>query len=367
MAIVRIIAPQQADRLKSLGNGICRFGADFSCDVVLIDEGILPEHFRLRVDEDSIVVVMGPGATGELIDRRGQVHVLEPAVEHHWLSGQFLRTAGIDIQMAGVPLPPPEPGRPAKAILRRAAAKAMRVAQVGAASFAVLMLFGTGKSGDWLATSSAAVSGATFRHQSIANPQAGSKPATMQTAADIEQLLKARGLTPDKVKVVGDMVEVALYLDTEAQQATATTVLEEIGLNIRPHFFQKPQFEAAISIILERKGSDAKLVSVQDGHIVLSGLRHDDKMREETRKLIMQDVPGIKSVSFSDLSEDRTDEMRKSISAIWLGKRPYLVLTDGSIIRPGQDISQDFLLVEVLSSDRISVRIEGMVQEIAVE
>jgi hypothetical protein len=367
MAIVRIIAPQQADRLKSLGNGICRFGADFSCDVVLIDEGILPEHFRLRVEEDSIHVVMQPGATGELVDRVGQVHVLEPAVEHPWKSGQFLRTAGIDIQMAGVPLPPPEPGRPVKAILRRAAAKALRVAQVGAASFAVLMMFGSGKSGDWLATSSAAVSGATSRQQSLAEPQVSPKPAAMPSAADIEQLLEARGLKADKMRILGNTVEVVLYLDTEAQQATATAVLEEIGLNIRPQFFQKTEFEAAISIILERKGSDAKLVSVQDGHVVLSGLRHDEKMRDATRKLIMQDVAGIKSVSFSDLSEDRTDEMRKSISAIWLGKRPYLVLTDGSIIRPGQVISQDFLLVEVLSSDKISVRIEGMVQEIAVE
>jgi hypothetical protein len=367
MAIVRIIAPQQADRLKSLGNGICRFGADFSCDVVLIDEGILPVHFCLRVEEDSVAVIMQDGATGELVDRKGQVQLLEPAVEHLWHSGQFLRTAGLDVQMAGLPLPPPTPGRPVGAILRKAAAKALRVAQVGAVSVVALMLMGSGKSGDWLATSSAAVSGVTFPDWSMNEPQVLPDPANPQTEGDIEQFFRTRGFAPDKIRFVDDVVEVVFYLDGTAQQDAVTAVIEETDLKIRPQFFLKSQITGAVSIILERKGSDAKLVSVQDGHVVLSGLRHDEDMRAATRNLIMQDVTGIKSVTFTDLAEDRTDEVRQSISAIWLGQRPYLVLTDGSIIRPGQVLAQDFLLVGVLSSDRISVRIDGLIQEITVK
>lgn len=367
MAIVRIIAPQQADRLKSLGTGVCRFGADFSCDVVLIDEGVLPEHFRLRVDDDSIILVMQAGAVGELVDRKGQVQLLEPEVEHTWHSGQFLRTVGIDVQMAGVPLAITETGRPVEAMLRKAAARALRVAQVGAASVVALMLMGSGQTGNWLVASSAAVGGVPIPNWSLADPQVPPEPATLPTEAEIELLFQARGLAPDNIRIESDVVEAVFYLDGAAEQDAVTAVIEDIGLKVRPQFFQKTQFLAAISIILERKGSDVHLVSLQDGHVVLSGLRHDNSLRDATRNRIMQDVTGIKSVTFADLAEDRTGEVLKSISAIWLGKRPYLVLTDGRIIRPGQVLSQDFLLVEVLSSDRISVRIDGLVQEITVQ
>lgn len=364
MAIVRIIAPQQTDRLKSLANGICRFGADFGCDVVLIDDGILPEHFTMRLDDGGVSVLVHPGAEAELCDRNGQRQRLECGVVHAWPTSHALHTAGLEVHLGGAPVKAPEPRRPVVARLTGALAGRPRLSVLGVTSVVALLLMGNADTGALLTQSSAAISGVPMAPRPAAPP-----PDAVPAAPGIDMIgrtLSDHGLTPHSLQAAGDMAEAVFYLDSVAERDAAGAVIAGLGLPVRPRFHLRTQMLSGVRIILDGTSGKAELVSLIDGAVVLGGLRADDTLREAIRSRILGDVPGIRSVDFADPATAVADDLARDISAVWLGDRPYVVLTDGRIIRPGQVLNQDVSLVRVLSGDRISVRMNGLIKEVTV-
>jgi hypothetical protein len=358
MAIVRIIAQNQIDRLKNLGTGICRFGADFGCDVVLIDDGILPEHFTLRLDDGGVSILMHPGAEGELLDHSGQVHRLESGVVHAWPASRHLRTAGIEVHLGGAPVKVPARRPPAGALLAAMLAGRPRLSLFAVSSVVALLMMGNADTGAWLRQSSAAIG---------AVPAPPPLPPVLpgRSLAEVADLLRTRGLAPESLQHDGDMPEAVFYLDSVAERDAAAAAVASLGVPLRARFHLRTQLLSALRIILDGAGGRAELVELLDGHVVLGGLRDGDNLRDALRSRILGDVPGIRTVAFAE-PVAVTDELASDIAAVWLGDRPYVVLSDGRIIRPGQSFSPDAALEKILSDSRISIRINGLVQEVSV-
>jgi hypothetical protein len=357
MAIIRIIAENQTDRLKSLTTGICRFGSDFGCDVVLIDDGIMPEHFTLRLDEGGVSILMHPGAAGDLTDRDGHGLALEPGVVHPWPVTRYLRTSGIEVHLGGAPVRVPDPRPPATALVARAMANRPRMCLFAVSSVVALLAMGNTDTGTWLRQSSAAIGAVPAPPPAIVRV-----PAT----DEVRKAMRDLGLEPETLRIAGGIAEAEFYMESVADRDAASAALATMVIPVRGQFHLHTQLLSAIRIILEGAGGQADLVELHNGHVVLGGLRQGDPMRETLRSRVLGDVPGIRSVRFTDPAATLTAELARDIAAVWLGDRPYVVLSDGRIIRPGQQLSSDAALVRVLSDSRISVRINDQVQEVIV-
>lgn len=353
MPIVRIVAKNHVDRLKSLPMGISRFGSDFSCDVVLIDENIYPEHFTLQIDEDGVFIQVHPDAEAALLDPEGNQHLLIGDGPHVWSARQHLVTAGIEVYLGGAPvkLPISKPPKSALPVDRR------RRLYISAALVTITFVgISQLNNGAWLRESSAAF-GAVPQY-----PVVPSLPVT-----DIRTLLQQKGLTPHRLNTNGEVPEAIFYLDNVAARDAASATLATLGMPIRAHFHLRSQLLSAIRIILEATEGRAKLVSLQDGHVELGGLEKNDELRSILHSRILSDVPGISSVQFVDPIGVAAEELTHVIAAVWFGERPYVMLKNGQIVRLGQLITPDTALIDILSGNRISVRVNDRIQEVSVK
>lgn len=368
MAIVRIISSQQPDRLKTLPEGVCRFGADFGCDVVLIDEEIQPVHFSLRVGDAGIAVMMQPGAVGELLDRDGQSVLLEGGQEQVWQSTQFLRTAGLEVHIGGAPVQIGHVGSRGRAMLSRVVAARPRLSLLGVTAVLSIVMIGNTGNNTWMGQRSTALGSSPSPTEAAAllpKPEAISPPGQAATVAQISKLLSLRGLQADSLQANGADLDAVFYLDSVAERDAALAAIRD--LPIRPRFYLRTQLLSAVRIMLEGSEGKADLVELNGGDLVLGGLRRDDEGRAKINARILRDVAGIKSVTFIDPANAATDDLTRNIAAVWMGKRPYVVLSDGRVVRPGQGLAEDVSLVKILSADRISVRMDGSIQEVAVK
>lgn len=358
--------------------GTFSFGADFNCDVVLIDDGIMPVHFRIEVDSSRVVVTLEPGAEGVLQGRHGDVTELTPGVPEVWLSTQHLVTGGLDVHLSGAPVVLPERRSPRIVALARRLTGVSRAHLFGLSGVAAVLLVANT---DFGASLSRPVGGGEVTRMTVAlpagpslsRPPETSEPkmdesgAAPMTRAELEARLVAAGFVPDALFADPGGFSGVFYLDRAVERDGLRALITEEQLPLRPVMHLRSQMMSGINITLESAGGDARLVSLEDGRATLSGLRRDKTRRPAVIDMILSDVPGVTSVRFEEAVGADAEEVAADIAAIWTGPRPYVVLVDGRVVRPGQEIVNEIALRNVVSTDRITVERDGTSEEIMIQ
>jgi hypothetical protein len=376
MPIVRIIANNQSDRLKSLSDGIFTFGSDFGCDVVLIDEGILPIHFRIEIQASMVTVWFEAGAQGTLHDHEGQITPLEPGVVTVWHSNQNLRSAGIELQISGLPVVLAKPKRSQAASAIRNVAGTSWVKLLGGTAVAASLVMANtqnlfGMSRDTEPSTKVRMSMVMPQilddKQSIGQSASALSPESAAKLNKAELLAHLQAAGFNSLDISSEGFNGVFYLERSHERDALTALIEQEGLQLRATTHLRSQLMSAINITLDNVGGDAKLASLDAGDVTLLGLRGNTKRRDEVIQTIRRDVPGVKSVHFRDAASSDARQATDQITAVWAGQRPYVVLNDGRIVRPGQQIADDIALFEVLSTSRITLTRDGINEEVSIQ
>ena len=365
MPIVRITASNRTDRLQMLEDGMYEFGSNFDADLVLIDDGVLPLHFILKVTANDVRVLLADGAVGRLVHRKGEVEPLTPGQEYTWKAGQHLETAGLKIEIGGANHLAPTTGQSEQ---RKQKIRSRR--RLGLSSMItalVLITAGNGSVGTGaIFASTAVVLEPEQTAEAIASAQVQRLVSSL-TAPDVEDILIEAGFAPDRVVPAGEGFEAVLYHPGAKDREMLAAFLADRHLPIRTRDYLQTQILSAVNIILESSMSDVRLERIDGGDVTLKGLRGNVEAREAMAATIQADVVGVKSVTFVDHVQSDAEDVTKGITAVWTGERPYVVLSDGAFVRPGQLLRDDIELEQVIAVDRILVRMNGTVEEIFIQ
>jgi hypothetical protein len=365
MPIIRITAPNQPDRLQKLDEGVHQFGSNFDADLVLIDDGILPKHFTLKVTADGVSIMMADGATGRLVHRDGAIEDLTSGQECVWRAGQHLEIANLIVEIGGANLIVSTFG---KTTLRNKISSNQRgVAVFSMASLLALLIIGNGSAGLGMIfepTPEVLKSVANPEDQGVLQTVPATPPLTVET---VRNILMSAGFTPDHVELGRDGLEAFFYHSSTKSREALAAFLAEQQLPVRTHDYLQSQILSAVNIILQSATSDVRLENIVGGNVSLVGLRGDAKAREAIAATIRADVVGVQSVKFIDNIKDDAAGVAEEITAVWTGEYPYVVLFGGSLVRPGQTLRENIDLEKVIAADRILVRTNGTVEEVIIQ
>ena len=336
--LARITRTGVQDRYIELIAGEQKFGADLSCTVVLMDPQIASEHFHLNLTDDALFVTLCAGAEAQLNDT-----ALIPEQQIQMAEKDLLRVGDLTIEFQGGPVH----ARPVHIPIPEV--------EVEAVEYPVPV--------PWEDPAQEQLAKMGWHIQGIKIAAQGAVVASIVLVCQMvwsllsdENVTNANIVAPQQTQLVARVVEESTFVMDETLQAGTAQTSEPVISNL--------QMQNAAKMVLSAIDSDAHVSDLSDGVLQIQGIPSDDPRKASISRTILADVPGLTRVEFDVEFTARIDAMREQIAGVWAGKRPYVVRTDGKIIRPTQVIHDGAILTEIMP-DRIHVMIDDRLQEVA--
>jgi len=374
MHSVRICATGLADRVQQLDEGPVVFGSEFNCDVVLIDDDIQPEHFYLMIEQTGVTITLQTGAQGQLIAVDGEVTELKAGAAEPWFPNQTLKTSGLEIQLGGTNVVAPQETQSkffafSNAMRTPALAAVCVVATIGIAATQV-------KSKQPKSDQASEVRQMNISFPAVQDlfpstePMMEKLPKVVETRPSDEEalaILAKSGFSPLSVVSGAEGQIGTFYLERQTEREALMEVIANERLDLKATVHLKTQLMSAINITLQGIGADARVIEMKDGKVSLTGHFGEPKKRKDIVKTLLRDVRGVRSVDFDSPMASDAEALEKEIAGIWMGQRPYVILKDGRIVRPGEEIVNEISLVKVAANDSIVIRQAGKSEEITLK
>ncbi|MCP1846097.1 hypothetical protein ACVIHI_009124 [Bradyrhizobium sp. USDA 4524] len=336
MIVAKVTSPRIKDRFFKLVPGICRIGADLGCTVVLLDEVFQPVHMVLHATEDTVDVEINDGATAELhTGLTGTVSTLRGGDRRAWHAGDILQIENVRIELEGIRPDYSASGCPAGTNQIKPTAR--RLTPVAGALVAAIIIVCLLQFEGWAVPVPSQV-----RTEAWAN-----MPLPVLDAPAITRKLGALGLTPSSLTQRDGRWTAILRVGDEDALQLLNSKLERLDFPFEPEVYVDAQLRRAAEMALANLAAGMRVLSVKDGVIELSPLRDVRKSAETIQNSLLRDVPGLLRVAFDKSTENDLTQARAALAAIWTGEYPYVVLSDSSIVRPGDTLRPGITLVSV--------------------
>lgn len=334
MIVARVAAPDTPDRFFRIEPGPCTIGSDLECNVVLLDGPILPHHLTLHASEDAVEVEMPEDARAALehVDE-DRISALRGGSRIKWGAGDRLHIEGIVIELEGI-----APTARGTDVAHAAQGNARALVRLGAA--AVLMLVPAGV-GLGLVTHLGA-------SDSSSAPQDVSEVPVAWTPDQVRQRLEALGARAGTIERHGDVWRATFYAADSASKARLAERLAALDIALKPTIYVDEDLKEAARITLANVSSGVKVEASQGGRLVLSAAALD--AQAGIRSALLRDVPGIAEVAFQTGERVDLNAIRANITGLWHGRYPYVVLSDHTVVRPGQELGGGTTLVAVTAT-----------------
>lgn len=340
MIKVNIESPGREDRSAYLKAGTTIVGSDLLCDVVIYGDDVSGQHLRLTLTEISLQIeALGQHPT--LILRGSSKTIAAPPNQKIvWQVGDRLALGGITISFEDVEFKSsPNVITKLFGTKRKASAKKLGLPSVIAVgSVAALLVAGFG----------------FLTVVSFTNPAQAGLLAEVVEEEVIEPGrvvadFAAEGITIYEVRSDGDIFRGSIYLNSNADRSQLSAFLNSLPYQVEGRVFVKRNLVSAVTLVLDNLDAATSIVEIEDGIVALAGMV-DRNGASDVSKAIYQDVPGIREVTFSAIDEEQTTRyMSNKIIGVWNGSSPYLIIKDGGIIRPGEEIAKDVSLISIES------------------
>lgn len=294
--LLEVSHPDIDDRLITLTPGSMVLGARLDADIVLLDPDIQSEHLRIELDEQSAVSVTpveGADVTLQR-NRRGKqlsnvlgpdAHSLSPG--DRFVIGQTILTFHNN-----------------EAVPERRFRFGRRLPKMLMILTATLSCFGAIGIAGYAVTDISVLSEKTAMTATI-KPVQGPHPTLPQPSGT---------LTPE--------------IDRKVER-------------------MEVEIQDAVAITLEHMESKARIRSIEAGTLTLEMPEDAPPAPEDLRDVLLRDVIGLKEVVFATTKSTSLQAGERRISGLWLGRYPYVVMSDATIVRPGEEIETGVRLVEV--------------------
>lgn len=351
MIVAQITSPTLAERYFPLESGVHTLGSDLACDVVLLEESVLPRHLTLHVSADTVDVEIADTAAVVILRLfRKRVLRLTAGRRMPLFRGDRLQVGEAVLILDGVAWEkaPCEKAGKAKRPRRRLS--------LGLLSSAILF------AGVLLPVDASAP-------QYVQWPPSPKHLARLRSApnrlSSIEDQLKSLGVTPESLQQESVDRWNAIFRVTNAvQKSDLERKITALGISVDARVFADDELKAAASLALSNLPGQAKGLAVTRGVLAIKLMQDNQKLRETLMRQLQTDIPGIKDVRFGDEPEVDVNAIRSSIVAVWSGDLPYIVLTDNKIVRPGEEMPIRGETLVGITADIIRVKINDKVREV---
>ncbi len=183
------------------------------------------------------------------------------------------------------------------------------------------------------------------------------------TQTTLMNALAGIGFVPTKL-VLEDSVWVAdFYVNSNSDKARIIELVSTLEPPVEARVQTDNASKTSAEVILGALKTDAQISTVRDGVVTILGVDIDSPDRDLIRNTLKKDVPGLKSVSFEGNETQRVDAVKASIAGRWLGKNPYVVLENGKILKPSEEIAPGVTL-EDISEAAVLIKIGSTTREV---
>jgi hypothetical protein len=351
MTIVRISAPGSQDRLAQIGVGTFTLGSDFGCDLALIDEGVAARHLTIEVGNQGVFVRLAGESPAAIIDQNGTRVPMVEGQGYPMFLGASVNLAGLTISVAGpaVRLPPAEPTGLARLAQRlmSVSGRSLRNSMIGL--------------GTLVATGMFAASVLEMESVQASATQASVAPVPVReikpdTPATLRAHLEGLGVQGSQIIEDPSGSHTVIHVSTTAEHTTLASALR--GLPFEAKIVVGDRVRMAVETILAASEGKVKLVSLDKGRLVLSGLSDDPERRARMIEIIQADISGVTEVTFEDPIVTPADELTREIVAVWPGPYPYVVLADGRRVREGEVVAEGLTVSRIASDGLVTLQMD---------
>lgn len=359
MTILRISTPGSQDRLAQIGEGSFTLGSDFGCDFALIDDGIAARHLTFEVGEQGVLVGLAGESPAALIDQNGNRTPMVQGQSYPLFLGASVALAGVSVTAAGpkVRIAPAEPSGLARLAQRTMAisGRSLRNSMIGLGTLVATGMVAAGVLD--LVSVQASAPKPTVKPTAQAPQLAGVVPS-------LDAHLAALGL--DDADFVEDPqgTQRVIHVRTVAERAVLAEALREMPFPGETTIVAEDRLRSAVQTILAASDGQAKLVALDRGKLVLSGLTEDPDRRARMIEVIRADISGITEVTFEDPIVSPADELAREIVAVWPGPHPYVVLADGRRLREGEAVTEGLTVHGISADGLITLQLDDKTHEI---
>jgi type III secretion system YscD/HrpQ family protein len=339
MIIAKVTSPGIDDRFFRLEPGTHIVGSSFNCDVVLLDDLVQPHHLTLHVTQTTVEVELAEGATARFKHfLYGRQSDSKSGDRIAWHLGDKLTIAELSVELQGVTAE-------SVGVVPVAAKTSRRRGKLGLFSATVCLLAGLlltnlpfiGNNVDQPAAADASDADKTItRSVTVKRPL---------NAESISKQLHILGLKPEKLIFRDGKWTGSLRVADETERRKLDEKLSTLTVHFEAEVHVDEQLKKAATITLSNLPGDIEIRSLKNGVLLLSTL--EDEARSRTVQTLLNDVPGLDDVRFEVAFDANLDRIQNAVAAVWSGKFPYVVLTDDTIVRPGNNLNISTKLVDI--------------------
>lgn len=344
MICAKVFGQDGEQRLLRIEDGLSTLGSALECTLVLSDAGIQPHHLELKL-EVGVLSVRCQADGGAALMRKGKRAPVHIGVDE-WLVCNDGDSIAIDaLRIVPIVLASAEaafePGAGRRPLLRWAVPLSAGALVCGGLVFAILP-----PEKDAIAAHapvSENVSASRVTETAIAAPQQLDENA-------VKAAIVGAGYQPENLEKLNDRWKAALHVADNRAADEARQTLNALPVPLDAQIFSDSSIASAVRIILENLHSDVTLTNVQGGNVFLDGANKED--RQKIVDDITSDVSGVNSVYFDHGSDD-LEAVKSLVSGLWSGGFPYVVLKDQRVVRPGEFLTADAQLEDVVDNGLI--------------
>ncbi len=355
MKVAKLSYEGREDRYVELSNGTHVFGADFECDVVLIDEGVLPRHFSVEVEDQLVTLNLFEGADADLVTGSKNATALVAGQETPWSAKEHLKIGGLRIELSGLlgnslPAEKADVTPQRRSFVQQFARKA--------AMLAGLSILG------WV--------GAGVVAKELADPlptpdsEMSSRVEISTPTLDVEtlnSLLNDNGFVADEIVKTGRGFAATFHVASVSDRNRLDRVLSTFDVPVEARIHLDSALLGAANMVIEASGKSAGQRNVENGVLFIEDFEADEDERRKLKTLLHADVPGLKSIKFVGADRSWAKDLDEKIKGIWIGERPYLMLAAGKKVYPGQMLAPGIYFVRANSRNSITVKINEATEE----
>lgn len=367
MIIAQISVPGRPDRKAELKDGRHVFGSDLGCDVVLLDKDVSPQHFAITIEGNHVVLDVLDDC---LTFARSGACDTNPGKQTSivWSAGSCLRIGELEFKLRGATF-----RASAEELAMNKAARDLARLRITRKVRTVLMVLvccipvgaiATRTPDDYQSSNDTGSSSAL----SVVETPTAAPPRTPPklTAEMVANTLAGQGFKVHRPDYDGTAWRADVYLTEDQDSADLTAIKDQLPFTFLPHVFTDTALLDAAKLVLANLNVSGANPSIHLGILKVAGVAEDIVLRDRIKTTLTSDIPGLIAIEFDGPAIMELHKLTDEIVGVWSGDRPFVVLQDGRIIKPGQEIVVGITLIAVQPKS-VRVRENGRDQDVRIK
>lgn len=339
-----------------LGAGKNVFGTSLECDVILPKTAELDDVFIVTCTEEGTTVAVGKDVGLRLQRGGGEARSLSPAQPVKFSANDVLILRDVVISVH-----PTDPEF--ESLISHSPSKASARFRRTLFACSVPILCGAVYWSILNGVADASTSGVFRLSDALVVTTSNPERPREADEASVLATLGSRGFTPVEFRQTADGFQSTFYVSDHQQRDALLETLKTVQTRILPRIILDSALAEAAQLSMSLAQKEADDISVENGVLTVKGAPADETWRDDLIGMLNRDIPNLKEVRFVGQSSKWKSEMDDAVVAVWSGRNPYLLVSGGDQVRPGQEVVDGVRFVGFKDDQTLLISINDIQQE----